>query len=172
MSKAVTPNNDDGERLVDPISVQQYLEVFLFFFYSSINGIRARARVCACVCMYVCMYVFLLILWSNAMLKKTAEKYRVQGNGLFSKKNFKSAFKFYQDAEQVCLYYPSVKFRTLDIHRFQNIYLTIQNAKIGKLMCYGIESQTLQGIKPIQNYKHELTLKILKPRVSINYCME
>ena len=57
------------------------------------------------VCMYVYMYVFLLILWSDGMLKKTAEKYRVQGNGLFSKKKFKSAFKFYQDAEQVCLYY-------------------------------------------------------------------
>ena len=35
-----------------------------------------------------------------------------------------------------------------------------------------IESQTLQGIKPIENYKHELSLKILKPRVSINYCMQ
>ena len=67
--------------------------------------VRARVCVRVYVCMYVCMYVFLLILWSNAMLKKTAEKYRVQGNGLFSKKNFKSAFKFYQDAEQVCLYY-------------------------------------------------------------------
>ena len=56
MSKAVTPNVDDGERLVDPISVQQYLEVFLFFFMRAQNGIRARARVCACAYMYVCMY--------------------------------------------------------------------------------------------------------------------
>ena len=55
MSKAVTPNNDDGERLVDPISVQQYLEVFLFF-YASIKW-HSCARACVCVCMYVCMYV-------------------------------------------------------------------------------------------------------------------
>ena len=116
------------------------------------------------------MYVFLLILWSDAMLKKTAEKYRVQGNGLFSKKNFKSAFKFYQDAEQVCLYYSVASWIYIAFKIY--IFYDSKCKKKGKLMCYDIESQTLQGIKPIQNCKHELTLKILEPRVSINFCME
>ena len=132
------------------------------------------AFVCAraCVRVYVCMYVCMCFCWFFGPMPCLKRLQRNTGFKAmdFSRRKISSRHSNFIRTQNrfacIILSHTSLSKYIFDNSKCKkkvNLCVTILNR---------IESQTLQGIKPIQNCKHELTLKILKRRVSINYCME